>query len=85
MKTKTITITKGNGITQFNVSDDGWARVMIDIYYFFEGSQKLVELMEEQTGVKWTAFGCFMDNCCLATKEYDKLPDTFEFTYPWKE
>lgn len=60
---------------------DGWYRVLIDVYYHSGSSFTLVELAEKATGVEWETFGCFMDTCCIATKE-----DTGSFTIEigWK-
>jgi len=48
---------------------DGWYRVEIDTYYHTGSAFTLVELAEKATGVEWDTFGCFMDSCCIATKE----------------
>jgi len=57
------------------LGNDGWYRVIIDTYYYMGSNFTLSEKAEKVTGVKWEAFGCFMDTCCIATKE-----DTDSFT-----
>jgi len=61
--------------------DGAW--VIVFSIYWCVPDRPLAEILGEQTGLKWTSAGIFMDTAHLYT--FDEPPEELEIVIPWSE
>ncbi len=68
-------------ISEKNIGKDGWIRVTYSNWEMGK-AQEFVDAVKSRTGADWTHFGCFMDTCCMATKDMSVIGEYKDIPLP---